>query len=109
MHISRILLLAAALVGAALSPPGRAAGQAEADEGKVKDAGLPTDGPALVQFFKKRTLSDEDSDRVQKLVRQLGARAFRAREDAATELIARGPAVLDALRESQKNGDLEVV
>jgi HEAT repeat protein len=110
MRTSRILFVLFGLAVAGGAPAGADdPKQSDPDEARVKAAGVKSDGPALLVFFKKRTLNEDDQDRVQKLIRQLGARAFRAREDAATELIARGPVVLDLLRESLKDGDLEIV
>src|SRR5437764_184960 len=45
--------------------------QSTLDEARIKSAGLKSDGPALLEFFKKRTLTEEDRAKVQKLIRQL--------------------------------------
>ena len=101
MRINRILMLLSGVLLASLSTlaVADASRQDEQDEALLKNAGLKVEDAALLEFFKKRTLSENDQEKVQKLVRQLGARAFRAREDAAVELVARGPQVLPLLRE----------
>src|SRR5438876_19808 len=111
MRVSRMLFLVSGLLLAALAPlaAGDAPRQSDPDEARLKEPGLKADGPALVQFFRKRTLAEGEQEQVEKLIRQLGARSFRVREDAAAALIARGPVALDLLKESLKDGDLEIV
>jgi HEAT repeat protein len=79
-----------------------------ADEKTLKDAGLKTDDAALLDFFRKRTLTPQERGEVEDLIRKLGAPAFRTREQATTALITRGPLVLELLRQAQKDPDLEV-
>lgn len=111
MRELRFLVLLGGLALAALSAHAVADApkQSELDETRLKNAGLQTDGPSLLQFFKKRTLTEDDQEKVRKLIRNLGSRNFRVREDSSTELIARGPVALDLLKESLKDGDLEIV
>jgi HEAT repeat protein len=87
------LLLIAALLGA---PPAVAAGPTEDDEKVLQSAGLATDESALLQFFRLRSRTDADRDRLVTLVRQLGAPATEAR--AAAELVGCGPPAVAALR-----------
>ena len=46
------------------------------DEKVLKDAGVGTSGPALLDFFRKRTLSDEDDTKLTNAVRGLGSPSF---------------------------------
>ena len=85
------------------SPP-----SAAADEKKLKAADLKTDGPALLAFLKSRSLSDEEGERVDILIAELGASSFKVREQAAKDLIAKGPAVLAALHQGLAYPDQEV-
>jgi hypothetical protein len=84
-------------------------GETAADEQVLKDAGLKTDGEALLQLFRQRTLTAGDRAKVQELIQQLGAAAFRVREQATAGLVARGPVALELLRAALKDPDLEVV
>src|SRR5437763_1513539 len=82
--------------------------QTDVDEKKLQSVNLKTDGPALVGFLKARTLTDEDRERADLLIGQLGASSFKVREQASAELIAKGPAVLELLRTGLNHPDLEV-
>lgn len=82
--------------------------QQAADERKLEAAGLKHDGASLLTFFRRRSLTDAEREEVLTLIGKLGARAFRVREHAATELIGRGPVVVELLKEHLKDADLEV-
>src|SRR5262249_4655739 len=94
------LLLALSL---ALAWAGRAAAadpdRVEQDERPLREARLPTDGPGLLDFFRKRTLGDKDRARIEQLIAQLGADEFSARERASAELVALGGAAAPLLRQ----------
>jgi HEAT repeat protein len=98
-----------ALVGAT---PGAANAQVAdpvaADEKLLQAAGLKTDGKSLLEFFHRRTLPDEERAKYRAYVKQLGSDIFRQREQAMNELVARGPVVVELLREALKEPDLEV-
>src|SRR5262249_55597577 len=66
-----------------------------------------TDGPALVNEFRKRTLSAEDVGRAEELIRQLDDKSFRVRDQSRADLRAQGAAVVPLLRDAVKGGDLE--
>jgi HEAT repeat protein len=88
---------AALLLGALLAAPAASAAEPDAaDEQLLHAAGLATDGPALIQFFRLRSRTDADPAHLASLVRQLGDRAAEAR--AAAELIAWGPPAVRPLR-----------
>jgi HEAT repeat protein/outer membrane protein assembly factor BamB len=78
------------------------------DEETLKRAGLSTDGPALIEFFRQRTLSDVDRQNLEKLVHQLGSSSFAEREAASKKLGGRGTAALPFLRKALETGDAEV-
>jgi HEAT repeat protein len=94
----------------ALIPPAPAVGPdaIKADEELLRDAKLATDGPALLEFFRQRTLTGANRARIQALVQQLGDRSFRVREKAQAELIRMGPIATTLLRQAVKDADLEV-
>ena len=79
------------------------------DEQILKNAHVATDADGLLKFFQKRTLAEGDRDKVKALIGQLGSNVFRLREQAGTELIARGPAVVEMLKAALDNDDLEIV
>src|SRR5205085_12377215 len=61
-----------------------------ADEQLLQKAQIGTDGPALVAYFRQRTVGDAERQRIEALIRQLGDPAYAVRERAQTELIACG-------------------
>jgi hypothetical protein len=79
-------LLAAACCGPARAQTPPADPAAAADEQLLRDAGLKTDGPALLTYFRDRTLSTEEQDRLAAVVAGLGARTYVAREKAMKAL-----------------------
>jgi HEAT repeat protein len=84
------------LVTLTLAPAPAAAGPTDDDERLLQSAGLPTEGPALREFFRLRSTADADGAHLKALVRQLGAPTTEAR--AAAELIGWGPPAVAPLR-----------
>ncbi len=82
--------------------------QVAADERRLQAAKVAHDGPALVEFFRRRTLTDIERANVELLIQRLGARAFRVREQAAADLVARGPVVVELLKDHLKDPDPEI-
>jgi HEAT repeat protein len=82
--------------------------QTDSDEQKLKTANLKTDGPALLDFLKARILTEDERERVDALIAQLGSSTFKVREQAMHDLVAKGPAVLELLRQGMNHPDLEV-
>ncbi len=104
-----LLILALPLLVPKLPGQGGPTAAGPSDEEKLlEDAGLPTDGPGLVKFFRDRTLSGKDRARLAGLAGQLGSRSFAAREKATRELIAAGEHALEPLRSALKSPDPEV-
>jgi HEAT repeat protein len=83
-------------------------GQPNEDEILLREAKLATDGPSLVAFFKKRILPENDAAKVKELIGQLGSDRFNVREKASETLVAMGPGVAKALRDSVSDPDPEV-
>ncbi|HXG12588.1 MAG TPA: HEAT repeat domain-containing protein [Gemmataceae bacterium] len=100
--VGSVLVLAGAAIAAEIDPVAR-------DEQTLRDAKLATDGPALLEFFRKRTASDADPAKVKTLIRQLGDDSFEVRERASSQLVALGAPAVPYLREALKNTDIEVV
>lgn len=78
------------------------------DEQILKEAKVATDGPGLLEFFRKRTLDAADEDKIKNLIRQLGDDAFEVREQASGQLIAIGARALPFLRTAANDSDVEV-
>ncbi|MSQ94506.1 MAG: hypothetical protein EXR98_08110 [Gemmataceae bacterium] len=68
------------------------------DDTLLRRANIATDGPALVDFLKKRILPESERSEVEQMVRRLGHANYRTRELAMQELIARGISSVDVLR-----------
>jgi hypothetical protein len=78
------------------------------DEKILRDVKEKVDGPALLNYFRKRTFPEADPKTLNKLIRELGDTAFRVREKAAGELIALGSSCLVAVREAETSSNFEV-
>jgi hypothetical protein len=96
------------LVLALLLPAAEPAAPDPADEVLLKGAGLGVDGPALLEFFRKRTVNPQDEKRAAELVKRLGDDQYALREKATRDLKALGPAALPALRRAAQDSDAEV-
>src|SRR5687767_7926998 len=79
------------------------------DEQTLRDARLGTDGPALLEFFRKRTAKDVDLTKVKALIRQLGDDSFEVREKASAQLMALGATAAPYLKDALKDPDIEIV
>jgi hypothetical protein len=110
MRLSWLVFLAvgAGLGGPKVLAPGNDPETVAADEQTLKAAGLASDGPAVLEFFRKRTLPDSDRDRLKTLVTQLGDDSFEVREKASAALVARGAAAERLLTAALKSPDAEV-
>jgi hypothetical protein len=81
---------------------------AAADEYILRGANLGADGPALLHLFRQQTLTSADREKMAQLVRQLGAKSFRTREKASSDLVALGAAAVPLLRKAAADTDAEV-
>jgi HEAT repeat protein len=79
------------------------------DERMLKDARIATDGPSLLEFFRQRTVSNTDIERIQRLVTDLGDDSFEVRQNASAQLVAVGPRATRFLKDAEKSKDIEVV
>src|SRR5687768_17090437 len=79
--------------------------QGVTDEQTVKAAGLSTVGPALLDFFRKRTAAVTGREHLQTLVQQLGDPTASVREKAAAELVSWGPVAIPFLLQSAQDPD----
>src|SRR5262245_65070610 len=68
----------------------------------LKDIGLATDGPALLEYFRKRTYKEADPKRLETLIRDLGDEDFPVREKAYAELTQLGTSALVAIKQASE-------
>ncbi len=101
-------LLAAAFLLAAALPCRADEGDARADELLLQGAGLPTDGPGLLAFFRQRSRGEADLARLAALAAGLGSDKAAERQKACAELVAVGPAALPLLRQAANDPDSPV-
>ncbi len=78
------------------------------DERTLKTVGMPADGPAMLDYFKKRTLPEVDPKAVAQLVKDLADDDFATREKAFTALALLGPAATNGLKDAEGNPDAEL-
>jgi HEAT repeat protein len=107
MHFSRLAPVLLALV---LGAAGLAAFAADppvnpSDEQALKAAGLKANGPALLEFLRKRSAGQADADEVADLIKTLGNKDPILRDKAMGELVSLGQAVVPALRQAANELD----
>jgi HEAT repeats/PQQ-like domain len=105
---SLTMLVVAALSSVRADPPALDPTALRADEQALQRAGLKTDGATLLQFFRERTLSQAEQDQLGNQVKQLGANAYRTREQAMARLVKAGNRARALLRDALHNPDAEV-
>jgi hypothetical protein len=104
----KTLVPSLALLVIAAAPP------AEPDRARPEDtcvlhhAGVRSDGPGLVAFFREQSLTAERRRDIAELVKQLGDDTFEVREKATRALIALESPAVAALQRALKHRDLEV-
>jgi HEAT repeat protein len=79
------------------------------DEATLKQAKVGADGPALLDFLRKRTPGPETRERIQELLRQLSDPAFRVRVRATEDLKKMPGEAAGLLRLALQDKDREVV
>lgn len=86
-----------------------AAAEPSGDEGVLQAAGVAGGGQALLDFFRKQTVTESVRQRTLELIRQLGADSYSVREKASVDLIALGPVTVALLRQAiRETTDIEV-
>lgn len=78
------------------------------DDQALKEANVGTDDRSLLDFFRRRTLSEGDRARLRALVAHLGDDSFDVREKASAELLATGAIAEPFLRQASRSSDIEV-
>ena len=74
----------------------------------LKDAGIAADGPGLLEYFRKQTVTPEQGKELQAAVKRLGDNDFETREKATAQLKQAGRMALPFLNKAAKDPDVEV-
>jgi hypothetical protein len=80
---------------------------AEAEQ-TLKDNKVATDNATLLDYFRKRTLTKAERDKLGSYVPQLGDEDFEVRRKAFAQLLRGGRGSLGFLKEALKNSDIEI-
>ncbi len=89
--------------------PGESTGDTSGDDVKtLKAVGLAADGPALLDYFRKRTYKEANPKEMDRLIQELGDKDFGVREKAYSSLISLGPSALVGLKQADSSPDTEI-
>lgn len=80
----------------------------KADLKVLQTAGLGDDGPKLVEYFRRRIVTDADRAKIDELVTRLGHDSFVEREKASAELMQWGLPAVSVLRQAMSHKDVEI-
>jgi hypothetical protein len=100
-----VVLLVALSVPRAAEPPDPTIAQ---DEKLLREGGVTPEGPALLTFFRERTLSDAQKAQLSEQIKMLGDDEFRVREKASQDLVKAGKLALSLLGPAVRHPDAEV-
>jgi HEAT repeat protein len=100
-----LVLMVGTLTGIAVPAIGAEDDSLKADLATLEQAQIGTSDKELLEFLRRRTLSENDRDKMKILIRQLGDDSFDVREKAAGRLIALGSAAQSLLEEAAKSSD----
>jgi hypothetical protein len=92
---------------AAAQPASESPGAVLHDEEVLRKANIATDGPGLLEYFRRRTPSLEEQAALKQRAAQLGSGVFTVRTKATDELIRAGRTALPALRDVARHRDTE--
>lgn len=74
----------------------------------LKEVGLGSDGPAMLEYFRKRTFPEANPEEMAALIEKLGDEDFGTRERAYDRLLVLGAGALVGIKEAEKAKDAEV-
>jgi hypothetical protein len=77
------------------------------DEQTLMDVGIAIDGPALLEYFRRRTPNAQEQTTLRQRAAQLGSNVFSMRVKATDDLIHAGRPALPYLREIARKSDTE--
>jgi hypothetical protein len=78
------------------------------DEKLLKAAKIDTEAAALLDYFRKRTITANEREKIDGLIRLLGDDSFKVREKASADLLALGTIVLPQLQRAVNDRDEEI-
>jgi HEAT repeats/PQQ-like domain len=78
------------------------------DKRLLREAGVKTDGPGLLAFFRQHTTTQADAATIERLIRDLGSDRFSVREAALPRLASIGSRAISRLQQAEKSSDPEV-
>jgi hypothetical protein len=78
------------------------------DRALLSNLGLGSDGPALLDYFRKRTYPETNPKETARLIDQLGNEDFEIRDKAHVRLLDIGAGALAGIKQAEKNKDPEV-
>lgn len=81
---------------------------APADETLLKNQGLKTDEPGLLDILRKRTLGEDDQKRLRQLIVDMGSEVFSVRSKASRLLVKEGTPALAFLKPALDDADQEI-
>ncbi|MBV9125367.1 MAG: HEAT repeat domain-containing protein, partial [Planctomycetes bacterium] len=109
MHRHLLILTVAGLVVLMVGrSPAAESGPPSEDEQTLQAAGVGTDGPALLEFFRRRSTPDADQGKIQDLIHKLGDRSAQVRNKAEVDLVAVGQPAIPLLRQAVEGHDIAV-
>lgn len=80
----------------------------KAAEKLLQDAKIGIDSKSLLEFFRSRTLGEDDREKLLTTIRRLGDEDFDVREQASEELRRAGLSALPILRAASRDRDVEI-
>lgn len=78
------------------------------DENLLKAEKIELTEAALLEYFRKRTLSEKDQKHFRALVKSLGSSSYVVREQASKQLVKEGTPVLAFLKEMEFDSNIEL-
>jgi HEAT repeat protein len=82
--------------------------QEEADVKLLRENGLASDGPALLAYLARGSLTDADRTELEATIRRLGDDSFPVREKASVALVQRGRLAVPFLQKAVDDPDAEI-
>jgi F0F1-type ATP synthase epsilon subunit len=79
-----------------------------ADKALLEENKVPTKGPELLEFFRKRYLEGATEEKIKRLIEQLGDDEFEKRQAASGQLVLIGQRAIKHLQEALRHADLEI-
>jgi len=107
--VAMLVFLATAMLAPA--QPADADYQLQTAEKTLRERNQPTDAPALLKFFRRRTPGQAQIDALAAKIERLGSATYKERARAAADLVAAGEAARPLLLEVLKSGkaNLEII